>query len=284
MATLHQTLRSANVLSASAREPRSTTLLSNVRSEAIRLLRPGFLGIGLLVEAAVIVLSVLATFHDASNQPGPHTFVLVSTLEQPGGIVEAVKTANNFLGIVVVAWVAVAVAGDYTTGLIRLLVQAEPRRWRLMAGKLAVLTALTIGAAALATFVSVAASPAAANMNGISTAQWGTASVRPVAESFVNLSLGLLVWAALGYIVAMLTRSVTAAIAGVIGYGLVVESILVAAREGTREWLPGSTIQALIAQGNEVMSYERALVLALAYGIAAVVVSFVVFQRRDITS
>jgi hypothetical protein len=40
----------------------------------------------------------------------------------------------------------------------------------------------------------------------------------------------------------------------------------------------------LIAHGNEVMSYERALVLALAYGIAAVVVSFVVFQRRDITS
>jgi hypothetical protein len=153
-----------------------------------------------------------------------------------------------------------------------------------MAGKLVVLAALTMGTAALATAVSLAASPVVANMTDISTAQWGADSVGPVAESFINLSLGLLVWAALGYIVSMLTRSVTAAIAGVIGYGLVVESILVAAREGTQEWLPGSTIQALIAGGNEVMSYERALMLALAYGLTAVAVSFAVFQRRDVTS
>lgn len=284
MATLQQPLRSSFVPAATARESGATTFASNIRSEAIRLLRPGFLGIGLLVEAAVIVLAVFATFHNAADQPGPHVAVLKSTLAQPGGIVEAVKSANNFLGIVVVAWMAMAVAGDYSTGLIRLLVQAEPRRWRLMAAKLVVLTLLTVGTAALATLVSVAASPLVAGTTGISTARWGAASISPAAHVFVNLSLGLLVWAALGYAVSMLTRSVTAAIAGVIGYGLVVESILVAAREGTREWLPGSTIQALIAGGNEVMSQERALALALAYGVAAAAVSFAVFQRRDITS
>jgi ABC-2 type transport system permease protein len=180
--------------------------------------------------------------------------------------------------------VAIAVAGDYSSGLIRLLVQAEPRRWRLMAGKLAVLTGLTVLAAALATAVSVVASPLVANASDVSTAQWGADSIRPIVETFVNLWLGLLVWVALGYIIAMLTRSVPAAIAGAIGYGLVVENILIAIHEELSEWLPGATIQALIAKGNDVMSYERALVLALGYGIVAVVVSFAVFQRRDITS
>ncbi len=33
-----------------------------------------------------------------------------------------------------------------------------------------------------------------------------------------------------------------------------------------------------------MVSYERALVLVLVYGLAAVVVSLAVFQRRDITS
>jgi ABC-2 type transport system permease protein len=210
--------------------------------------------------------------------------VLVASVDLRAGIVEAVKSANNFLGIVVVAWVAIAVAGDYSSGLIRLLVQAEPRRWRLMAGKLAVLVGLTIGAAALATAVSVVASPLVAGANDVSTARWGVDSIGPIAETFVNLSLGLLVWAALGYIIAMLTRSIPAAIAGAIGYGLVVENILIAVREDLQGWLPGSTIQALIAEGNDAMSYQRALVLALGYGIVAVAVSFAVFQRRDITS
>ena len=129
---------------------------------------------------------------------------------------------------------AVAAAGDYSSGLIRLLVQPAPRRWRLVAGTLVVLAGLTVGTAALATAISVVGSPIVAGATDVSTARWGID--------------------------------------------------LVAARPGRRGWLPGSTIQALVYGGNDAVSYERTLAFALAYGLAAVAVSFAVFQRRDVAA
>jgi ABC-2 type transport system permease protein len=266
-----------------ARESCATTLLSNMRAEAIRLLRPGFLGVGLLVEAAVVVLFTVGIFLAVSDQPGPYA-VFRTELEAPDGIVAAVKHANNFLAIVVITWVAMAVAGDYTSGLVRLLVQAEPRRWRLLVGKFVVLAALTVLAAAVAVAVSLVASPLMAATQDVSTARWGADSLGPILKTFLNLSLGLLVWAAIEFAIAVLTRSVSIAIAGAIAYGLVVEDVVVMIHKGLQGWLPGRTIQALIVEGNDVMGYHRALGLALAYALVAVVLSVVVFQRRDITS
>ena len=88
-------------------------------------------------------------------------------------------------------WVAIAVAGDYASGLVRLLVQAEPRRWRLRLGKFVVLAALTIVASAVAIVVSLVASPLVARTQAVSTARWGADSIGPVATTFLNLSLGL---------------------------------------------------------------------------------------------
>lgn len=265
-----------------ARESCATTLLSNVRSEGIRLIRPGFLGIGLLIVAVLTALSTLVTFLAATDQPG--AMALLTPLEEPGGIVEAVKSAANFLGIVVLSWAAVAVASDYSSGLIRLLVQAEPRRWRLMAGKLIALAALTIGASALATIVTLVASPIVAQATEVSTSRWGIDSLGAIATTFINLSLGLLVWTALGFMIAVVTRSTPAAIAGGIAYMLVIENLLGALHDSLTGWLPAAAIQAVVAGGNETMSYERALLVSLGYALIAVVVSLVVFQRRDITS
>jgi ABC-2 type transport system permease protein len=265
------------------RESCSTTLPSNIRAEAIRLLRPGFLGVGLLVEAAVVALFAIGVFLAASDQPGPYA-VFLPELEAADGIVAAVKHANNFLAIVVITWVAMAVAGDYTSGLIRLLVQAEPRRWRLLVGKFVILIALTFLAAAVAVAVSIVASSLMAASQDVSTARWGTDSLEPILKTFLNLSFGLLVWAAIEFALAVLSRSVAVAIAGAIAYGLVVEDVLVMIHKGLQGWLPGRTIQALIVEGNDVMGYHRALVLGLVYALVAVLISVVTFQRRDVTS
>ena len=93
---------------------------------------------------------------------------------------------------------------------------------------------LTVGTAALATAISVVASPIVAGATHVSTARWGIA--------------------------------------------------LVAARDGGRGGLPGPTIRSLVYGGNDAMSNERALALALAYGLAAVAVSFAVFRRRDVAA
>ena len=52
---------------------------------------------------------------------------------------------------------AVVTASDYGSGLIRLLVAAEPRRWRLLAGKVVALVILTAAATTVAATSHLAA-------------------------------------------------------------------------------------------------------------------------------
>ena len=284
MSTVPQVAPIRGLAPPQTRERCKRTMLGAVRSEATRLIRPGFLGIGLLVVALVTGLFTVGAFYAATANDTPDALDLRRTLENPGGIVAAVKGANNFLGIVIVSWAAVAVAGDYGTGLIRLLVQAEPRRWRLMVGKLIVLAGLAIVAAALACVATIIVSPIMARARDISTDRWGVDSIGPIATTFVNLSLGLLVWGALGFMIAVLTRSVPAAIAGAVAFVLVIESVLILIFNGLEGWLPGGTIQAVVDDGNDTMSYGKALVLAFVYAAAAVIIGIAAFQRRDITA
>jgi ABC-2 type transport system permease protein len=284
MSTASQVAPALSTAPPRTRESCKTSLLGDVRSEAIRLMRPGFLGIGLLVVVLVTALITVGTFYGATSSDNSDSVELLARLENPGGIIEAVKGANTFLGIVLVSWAAVAVAGDYSTGIIRLLVQAEPRRWRLMVGKLIVLAGLAIVAAALACVVTIVASPIMASARDVSTAKWGADSISPIATTFVNLTLGLLVWGALGFMIAVLTRSVPAAIAGIIAFVLVIESVLILIFSGLEGWLPGGAIQAVVDDGNDMMSYGKALVLVFVYAAAAVLIGIAAFQRRDITA
>jgi hypothetical protein len=99
-------------------------------------------------------------------------------------------------------------------------------------GKDIALAALTILAAAVAIVVSLTASPLMAKTQDVSTAPWGVDSLGPMLETFLNWSLGLLVWAAIEFAIAVLTRSVAIAIAGALAYGLVIENVLVAVHKG----------------------------------------------------
>jgi len=64
-------------------------------------------------------------------------------------------------------------ATDYSTGLIRILVQAEPGRIRLLAGKVVALIGWTAAATTVATIVTVCAAPVMAKVFGVSTDAWG---------------------------------------------------------------------------------------------------------------
>ena len=66
--------------------------------------------------------------------------------------------AGTLIGIVALSLWAAAVASDYSTGWVRLLVAAEPRRWRLLVGKLVALSGFTIVATVVATAIVVALS------------------------------------------------------------------------------------------------------------------------------
>lgn len=263
----------------------SPTLMNAAVSEAMRLARPTFLGSGAILVTALTLLVAIITYVGASGNVGDEGFGPMSPqLEGARGLVSTIETSANLLGIVVLSLAAVAVAGDYGSGMIRLLVQAEPRRWRLIVGKLAALAGITIGAAALATIIGVAASPILAPIFDISTAAWSDGAVETVASTFLNLALGLFVWTTLGFTIAVATHSTAAAVAGGIGYIMVFENLLGLVSQNVVSWLPGSTIQALVAGGNATQDYRTALALSVGYVLLGAVVSLVMFTRRDITA
>ena len=97
--------------------------------------------------------------------------------------------------------------------------------------------------------------------------------------------LSVLAWGVIGLAVATLTRSSTAAIAGGIGYLMVVEGLLgMVFDTGVTTYLPGSAPGAVAAGGTASLAYGNAMLLGLAYAVVAILIAGLVFARRDITS
>jgi hypothetical protein len=115
-------------------------------------------------------------------------FPTLAEMESPSGLMAGLAAASNMFGVVTLSFWAVATASDYSSGLIRLLVAAEPRRWRLLAGKVVALVIVTAAATTVAAVVNVFAVLPAAGAAGISTAAWGTDLVAVVASAWPTSS------------------------------------------------------------------------------------------------
>ncbi len=259
--------------------------LRATRSEARRLNRRSFAGVGLGLLVFFALMTAAITFI-AGDQMGPGgSFGSGVDLASPEGLVAGLITGANMFGIITLSLWAAATASDYSTGWMRVLVQAEPRRWRLYGGKLAALAAYTLVGMAAAAVVSVAAAPALAGAAGISTTAWSSGVVDTVLSTWANVVLSVLAWGVIGLAVATLTRSATAAIAGGIGYLMVVEGLLgMVFDSGVTTYLPGSSLGAVAAGGTASLAYGNALLLGLAYAVVAILIAGLVFARRDITS
>jgi ABC-2 type transport system permease protein len=264
-------------------------MLNALRSELTRSRRPGVLGGWFGLTALLTVLIVVVTFQltaDPAQRPtaGPGvTFPTLATLESPDGIMAPLASAASMFGVVTLAFWAVLTATDHSTGLVRLLVAAQPRRWKLVAGKVGALAIWTAAAATVAVLVGLVATPAVAGSSGLDLSAWGTDLVAVVSRAWLQLYLALVVWGMIGLVLAVVTRSAAVAVSVGAGWVLVVESVLTAAFEGLRDWLPGTTISALAAGGNAAVPAGSALALGAGYVAACLVTTLVVFARRDIT-
>ncbi|MDC7120392.1 hypothetical protein OMK64_02455 [Cellulomonas fimi] len=264
-------------------------MLDVVRSELTRSRRRGVLGawLGLTaLFAAMIVAVIFQLAGDAAAMPaaGPGvTFPTRETLESASGLMAPLASASSMFGIVTLSFWAVLTATDHSTGLVRLLVAAEPRRWRLIAGKVGALVVWTAVATTVAVLVDLVVAPMLGATSDLDLGAWGTDVGAVVASAWLNLFLALLVWGVIGLVLAVVTRSAAVAVSVGAGWVLVVEQVLTAAFDGLRDWLPGATIGAVASGGNDVISYGSALALAAGYVIVCLTVAVVVFTRRDIT-
>jgi len=264
-------------------------MIPAIRSELTRLRQPRLLitWFALMALFAAMVNTIMVSFVSGGGSLPPGApgvaFPTRAGLESASGLMAGLAAAANMFGVVTLSFWAVATASDYSSGLIRLLVAAEPRRWRLLAGKVAALLVVTAAATTVAAVVNVFVVFPAAGAAGISTAAWGTDLVTVVATAWLNLFLALCAWGVLGLVIAVLTRSAAVSISIGVGYLLVVESLIKMVKDAPSDWLLGTTLSSVASGGTAAVSYGTALALALAYVTLGLVLAGVVFVRRDVT-
>lgn len=264
-------------------------MIAVVRSELVRLRRRGYLlgWIGLTAVLSALVNVVIFQFGKEGSTPpanGPGvTFPSAAQLMSAHGLVAGLSAVSSLLGVVTLAFWAISVSTDYSTGLVRNLVAAHPRRWHLVAGKWLALVAATAATTVVALVITLFTAPIAAQAAGFSPTAWGTDGLPIVLSAAANLFGALTVWGTIGLALAVFTRSAGIAIGVGVGYVLLLESVIKAAVSGLADWLPGTTISTIAGGGSVAMSYGGALALGGAYTAAAFLAAGMVFHRRDVT-
>lgn len=182
-------------------------MLHVVRSELTRLAqrRTLLVWFGLMALFAIMVNTVMGSVVGQMdpNMPSPGVaFPTVAELEASSGVMAGLAAAANMFGVVTLSFWAFFTAQDYSSGLIRLLVAAEPRRWRLLAGKAIALAGMTALAVTVALVANVVAAPAV-GASGIDTSAWGSDLPSVVGSAWVHLFLSQLVWGVMGLVIAL---------------------------------------------------------------------------------
>jgi ABC-2 type transport system permease protein len=264
-------------------------MLAAVRSELVRMRRPGIIlgWFGLTGLFAVMINMVMFTTVSRGvvlppGAPGV-SFPSAEALAGRDGIAAGLAAGSSMFGLVTLSFWALLAATDYSSGLVRLLASAQPRRWKLLAGKVAALIALTMAATASAAIVCVLVAVPSAGAAGLSTDAWWSSPLTVVAGAWVNAIAAQVVWGIVGLALAVAGRSAAVAIACGAGYLLLVESIVKMGMNGNTDWLPASTLSALAHGGTASMSFASALALGLAYAAIGLAVTATIVIRRDVT-
>jgi ABC-2 type transport system permease protein len=263
-------------------------MIRAIRCELARLRSPYFLvgGVGLMTVLGLIATTIVFATAGKSfvGPPGAPKGVTVAALEASGGMFVGLQSAASMMGIIALVIWAIAVTSDYSSGMIRQLVQAEPSRLRLLAGKVVALAVLTCFATLVTTVVVLVVSPSIAGMSGVSTDAWRTGLFHAVVDGYVSLTLAALLWGVVGLFVGVVTRSSGVAVGVGIGYLIAFEGLAGMLLDSGSKWLPGSSFAAVASGGTTDMTYGTALLLAAGYALVAIGAAAATFLRRDITA
>jgi len=265
-------------------------MLRTHKSELIRFKKTGSIGAGIMVAfTALITMLTFIGFEDGGGGPGPgpgdgQGFANVADLSTADGWITGLASAAPMIGIVALALFAMSVAKDYERGTIRQLLVGEPRRALLLGGKIAALVSIVAVGIAFSALAGAATAFVFASSAAASTAAWTTGTgLAAMASISFNVLVGTVVWGLAGAVLAMLTKSASAAITTGIAYLLIGESLLGLVWDTASNWLPSGTLTTFTGGGSAAVSYEQSALLLALYAAAFVVATFVVFQRRDIT-
>jgi ABC-2 type transport system permease protein len=161
----------------------------------------------------------------------------------------------------------------------------QPRRVRLLAGKMAALLAFAAVVLAVAELLTWLAARLIAPSQNVATGDW--ASLTALGHGLADYG-SVLLWvsgyALLGMTLAVLVRSVPVALAIGIAWAGPFEHLLQDAWNPAQRFFPGLLLEAFVAGGTSEVSAARAFLTVAIYVAAAAALAGTIFARRDITA
>jgi ABC-2 type transport system permease protein len=233
------------------------------------------------VGGAAIVLAAA----EPAGQPVSGRSVTVASLSKSGGGTEVFTTAVSFAGTFLFVVFVGVVAIEFSRGTFRTMLMYQPRRLRLLAGKIIALLAFAAGVLAASEVLTWGAAMLLAPTQEVSTGSWVSADAfgQGIAD-FGSVLFWVSGYALLGTALAVLVRSVPVALAIGIAWAGPFEHLLQDAWDPAARFFPGLLLEAFVAGGTSAVSATRALLTVAVYAALAAVVAGAVFARRDVTA
>jgi ABC-2 type transport system permease protein len=262
-------------------------MIAAFRAELVKLLRRRVLVITALttVVFAVGSAAVVLAAADAAGAPVSGRGVTVESLSGSGGGTEVFTTGVSFAGTFLFVLFVGVVAVEFSRGTFRTMLMHQPRRLRLLAGKLTALLAFAAAVLAVTEVLTWIAARLLAPTQDVATGRWLNAdSLGQAVADYGSVLFWVSGYALLGTMLAVLVRSVPAALAIGIAWAGPFEHLLQDAWGPAQRFFPGLLLEAFVSGGTTDVSVTRALVMVSAYAAAAAAVAATVFARRDVTA
>lgn len=200
------------------------------------------------------------------------------------GLTAGFRASTGFLGILVFVLFLTSFSSEYAQGTLRTLLIREPRRARLLLGKLAAVLSLVALSLLLAEVLSIGLSAVLVSSRGVSTSSWWTsAGLQQAGGDYGNALLAAALFGAIGTAVGVLVRSTSVGLAIGLAWLMPLEHIVQNAWADAERWFPGLLFDAVAAGGTSVTSYSRGLVMGTLLAGVLLAAGTASFLRRDVS-
>jgi ABC-2 type transport system permease protein len=261
-------------------------LIAALRAELVKLRRRRVLivtAVTTLIFSVGSAAIIVASAERSGNARGRD--VTFASLADAGGGTEVFTTAVSFAGTFLFVVFVGAVAVEFSRGTFRTMLLHEPRRLRVLSGKMAgmlLFAAVILAAAEVLTWL---AARLMAPSRDIATGDWiSSTALGDALADYGSVLLWVAGYAMLGMTVAVLVRSVPLALGIGIAWAGPVEHILQDAWSPSERVFPGLLLEAFVAGGTTEVSASRALLSVALYVTLASAIAALTFTRRDITA
>jgi NADH:ubiquinone oxidoreductase subunit 6 (subunit J) len=262
-------------------------MIRTFRAEFVKLLRRRVL----LLTGAITLLAavggsavVLAAAEPAADG-GFGRAVTVEELSRAGGGTDVFRIIASFTGTFLFVVFVGIIAVEFSRGTMRTMLLRQPRRVRMLAGKLAALLTFAAVTLAIGEIVTWIAARAFAPSNDIATNAWtSTEALGAALTDYGAVLLWVTGYAVFGTMVAVLLRSVPVALGVGIAWAGPIEHIVQDSWSPANRLFPGLLLEAFVGGGNADVSSGRALLTVSVYAIVAAALAAAVFARRDVTA